>query len=85
MGLNNISFLNNNNMNILFMGIGGLLNFNATLPTMAIQFILFVILLILIFYIPVAKILKKRKKYLKHKHIRLNAWVHFLSSKIDVL
>ena len=67
------------------MGIGGLLNFNATLPTMAIQFMLFVIVLIRTFYIPMAKTLKKRKKYLKHKHIRLNTWVTFLSSKIDVL
>jgi len=85
MGPNNISFLNNNNMNILFMGAGGLLDFDATLPIMAIQFILFVVLLTLTFYMPAAETLEKREEYSKHERMRLNAWVHSLSSKVDVL
>lgn len=67
------------------MGAGGLLDFDATLPIMAIQFILFVIVLTLTFYMPTAKTLEKREEYSKHERMRLNAWVTLLSSKVDAL
>jgi F-type H+-transporting ATPase subunit b len=58
-------------MNIFFMplmhiiavaeGAGGLFDFNATLPLMAIQFILLTTVLTFVFYKPVAKILDERE------------------------
>jgi F-type H+-transporting ATPase subunit b len=42
-------------------GAGGLFDFNATLPLMAIQFILLTVVLTFIFYKPVAKILEERE------------------------
>jgi len=42
-------------------GAGGLFDFNATLPLMAIQFILLTIVLTFIFYKPVGKILEERE------------------------
>jgi F-type H+-transporting ATPase subunit b len=58
-------------MNILFMplmhilavaeGAGGLFDFNATLPLMAIQFILLTVVLTFVFYKPVAKVLEERE------------------------
>jgi len=41
-------------------GAGGLFDFNATLPLMAIQFILLTIVLTFVFYKPVAKALEER-------------------------
>jgi len=42
-------------------GAGGLFDFNATLPLMAIQFILLTVVLTFIFYKPVAKLLEERE------------------------
>lgn len=44
-------------------GAGGLFDFNATLPLMAIQFILLSVVLTFIFYKPVAKVLDEREAY----------------------
>jgi F-type H+-transporting ATPase subunit b len=61
-------------MSILFMsatqmlamteGAGGLFDFNATLPLMAIQFILLTVVLTFIFYKPVAKVIDERETYI---------------------
>jgi F-type H+-transporting ATPase subunit b len=61
-------------MNILFMpatqmlaateGAGGLFDFNATLPLMAIQFILLTVALTFIFYKPVSKVIDERETYI---------------------
>jgi F-type H+-transporting ATPase subunit b len=61
-------------MDILFMpatqmlamteGAGGLFDFNATLPLMAIQFILLTVVLTFIFYKPVSKVLDERESYI---------------------
>jgi len=61
-------------MNILFTptiqmlamdeGAGGLFDFNATLPLMAIQFILLTVVLTFIFYKPVAKVIDEREAYI---------------------
>ena len=42
-------------------GAGGLFDFNATLPLMAIQFILLTVALTFVFYKPVAKVLDERE------------------------
>jgi F-type H+-transporting ATPase subunit b len=61
-------------MNILFMpttkmlamteGAGGLFDFNATLPLMAIQFILLMTALTFIFYKPVSKVIDERENFI---------------------
>ena len=60
-------------MNILFTptqmlamteGAGGLFDFNATLPLMAIQFILLTVALTFVFYKPVAKVIDEREAYI---------------------
>jgi F-type H+-transporting ATPase subunit b len=61
-------------MDILFMptmqmlamteGAGGLFDFNATLPLMAIQFILLTVVLTFVFYKPVAKVIDERESYI---------------------
>ena len=61
-------------MNIFYMpvaqmlamseGAGGLFDFNATLPLMALQFILLTTVLTFIFYNPVAKVLEDRETYI---------------------
>ena len=61
-------------MNILFTpatqmlamdeGAGGLFDFNATLPLMAIQFILLTVVLTFIFYKPVSKVIDERETYI---------------------
>jgi|Transcript_36912 F-type H+-transporting ATPase subunit b len=58
-------------MNVFFMplmhiiavaeGAGGLFDFNATLPLMAIQFILLTVVLTFVFYKPVSKVLDERE------------------------
>jgi F-type H+-transporting ATPase subunit b len=58
-------------MNIFFMplaqilamteGAGGLFDFNATLPLMALQFILLTLILTFIFYKPVGKVIEERE------------------------
>jgi F-type H+-transporting ATPase subunit b len=45
-------------------GAGGLFDFNATLPLMAIQFILLTVVLTFIFYKPVSKVLDERENYI---------------------
>ena len=45
-------------------GAGGLFDFNATLPLMAIQFILLSVVLTFVFYKPVAKIIDEREAYI---------------------
>jgi F-type H+-transporting ATPase subunit b len=60
-------------MNTLFMpasmlamteASGGLFDFNATLPLMAIQFILLTVVLTFLFYKPVAKVIDERETYI---------------------
>jgi len=45
-------------------GAGGLFDFNATLPLMAIQFVLLTVVLTFIFYKPVSKVLDDRELYI---------------------
>jgi F-type H+-transporting ATPase subunit b len=45
-------------------GAGGLFDFNATLPLMAIQFVLLMVVLTFIFYKPVSKVLEDREDYI---------------------
>jgi F-type H+-transporting ATPase subunit b len=45
-------------------GAGGLFDFNATLPLMAIQFVLLTVALTFVFYKPVAKVLDEREAYI---------------------
>ena len=45
-------------------GAGGLFDFNATLPLMAIQFILLSVVLTFVFYKPVSKVIDDREAYI---------------------
>ena len=45
-------------------GPGGLFDFNATLPLMAIQFVLLTVVLTFLLYKPVAKVLDERESYI---------------------
>ena len=45
-------------------GAGGLFDFNATLPLMALQFILLTVVLTFIFYKPVSKVIDEREAYI---------------------
>jgi F-type H+-transporting ATPase subunit b len=45
-------------------GTGGLFDFNATLPLMAIQFVLLTIALTFLFYKPVSKVIDEREAYI---------------------
>ena len=45
-------------------GAGGLFDFNATLPLMAIQFVLLMVVLTFILYQPVSKVLEDREEYI---------------------
>jgi len=45
-------------------GAGGLFDFNATLPLMAIQFVLLTVVLTFIFYKPVSKVIDDRELYI---------------------
>lgn len=49
---------------VVHEGAGGLFDFNATLPLMALQFILLTTALTFLFYKPVAKILEERETYI---------------------
>ena len=59
-------------MNLLFMpemlamteGAGGLFDFNATLPLMAIQFVLLTVVLTFIYFKPVSKVIDDRENYI---------------------
>lgn len=44
---------------------GGLFDFNATLPLMAVQILLFMVVLNTVFYNPVAKVLDEREEYIR--------------------
>ena len=44
---------------------GGLFDFNATLPLMALQILLLMVVLNLVFYTPVAKVLDEREEYIR--------------------
>ena len=45
-------------------GAGGLFDFNATLPLMAIQFLLLTVVLTFVFYKPVSKVIEDRETYI---------------------
>ena len=45
-------------------GAGGLFDFNATLPLMAIQFVLLTVVLTFLFYKPVSKVIDERETYI---------------------
>jgi len=60
----NISFMPATTMLAMTEGAGGLFDFNATLPLMAIQFVLLTVILTFIFYKPVAKVLDERDKFI---------------------
>jgi F-type H+-transporting ATPase subunit b len=52
------------NMLAMTEGAGGLFDFNATLPLMAIQFILLTVVLTFVFYKPVGKVIDERETYI---------------------
>jgi F-type H+-transporting ATPase subunit b len=52
------------NMLAMTEGSGGLFDFNATLPLMAIQIVLLTVVLTFVFYKPVAKVLDEREAYI---------------------
>ena len=60
----NILFTPTTQMLAMTEGAGGLFDFNATLPLMAIQFILLTVVLTFIFYKPVAKVIDEREAYI---------------------
>jgi F-type H+-transporting ATPase subunit b len=45
-------------------GEGGLFDFNATLPLMALQFVLLTVLLTFLFYKPISKVLEERETFI---------------------
>jgi F-type H+-transporting ATPase subunit b len=51
-------------MLVMTEGAGGLFDFNATLPLMALQFILLTVVLTFIFYKPVSKVIDEREAYI---------------------
>lgn len=57
----NIFFMPLSHMLSVVEGAGGLFDFNATLPLMAIQFVLLTVVLTFVFYKPVAKVLEERE------------------------
>ena len=60
----NILFTPTTQMLAMTEGAGGLFDFNATLPLMAIQFILLTVVLTFIFYKPVSKVIDEREAYI---------------------
>ena len=60
----NTFFMLATNLLAMTEGAGGLFDFNATLPLMAIQFILLTVVLTFIFYKPVSKVLDDRELYI---------------------
>ena len=60
----NILFTPTTQMLAMTEGAGGLFDFNATLPLMAIQFVLLMVVLTFIFYKPVSKVLEDREEYI---------------------
>lgn len=64
-----LSFLSAPQALVLTEGSGGLFDFNATLPIMAIQFILLNIVLTIVFYKPIGKIIDDRNSYVNNNLI----------------
>jgi F-type H+-transporting ATPase subunit b len=60
----NTFFMPTTQMLAMTEGAGGLFDFNATLPLMAIQFILLTVVLTFIFYKPVSKVIDERESYI---------------------
>ena len=60
----NILFLPATQMLAMTEGAGGLFDFNATLPLMALQIILLSVVLTFVFYKPVSKIIDEREAYI---------------------
>ena len=60
----NTFFISATRMLAMTEGEGGLFDFNATLPLMAIQFVLLTVVLTFIFYKPVSKVLEDREAYI---------------------
>jgi F-type H+-transporting ATPase subunit b len=60
----NISFMPATTILAMAEGAGGLFDFNATLPLMAIQFVLLTVVLTFIFYKPVSKVLDERDEFI---------------------
>jgi F-type H+-transporting ATPase subunit b len=60
----NILFMSATQMLVMAEGAGGLFDFNATLPLMALQFILLTVVLTFIFYKPVSKVIDEREAYI---------------------
>ena len=60
----NISLMPTTQMLAMAEGAGGLFDFNATLPLMALQFILLTVVLTVILYKPVAKVIDERESYI---------------------
>ena len=60
----NILFTPTTQMLAITEGAGGLFDFNATLPLMAIQFILLTVVLTFLFYKPVSKVIEERESYI---------------------
>jgi F-type H+-transporting ATPase subunit b len=60
----NISLMPTTQMLAMAEGAGGLFDFNATLPLMALQFILLTVVLTFVFYKPVSKAIDDRETYI---------------------
>ena len=60
----NILFLPATQMLAMTEGAGGLFDFNATLPLMALQIILLCVVLTFVFYKPVSKVIDEREAYI---------------------
>jgi len=60
----NTFFMPTTLMSAMTEGAGGLFDFNATLPLMAIQFILLTVVLTFVFYKPVEKFLEERESFI---------------------
>jgi F-type H+-transporting ATPase subunit b len=60
----NIFLMPTTHMLAMTEGAGGLFDFNATLPLMAMQFILLTVVLTFIFYKPVSKVIDERETYI---------------------
>jgi hypothetical protein len=78
-------FIKNNNMNILFVGAGGLLNFDATLPILALSISLYILILTHTVYAPLAQELETRQTTLEREKKSLYQKHKFLEEKLQSL
>jgi len=62
----NTFFISATRMLAMTEGEGGLFDFNATLPLMALQFVLLTVVLTFIFYKPVSKVIDERETYISN-------------------